>query len=48
MRADPLDHTGAKVLLDAFQRRGGDDPQVLGLELKAVLAIVGPGAGALD
>ncbi len=45
---DALDHPGPEVLLDAFQGAGRDDPQVLGLELKAVLAVVGPGSGALD
>ena len=48
MRADALDHARAEVLLDAFERCGRDDPQVLGLELKPVLAVVGPCAGALD
>ena len=48
VRADALDHAGAEVLLDALQGTGRDDPQVLGLELKAVLAVVGPGSGALD
>jgi len=48
VRADALDHPGPEVLLDAFQGAGRDDPQVLGLELKTVLAVVGPGAGALD
>ena len=48
MRADALDHARAQVLLDAFKCRGRDDPQLLGLELQAVLAVVGPGAGALD
>ncbi len=48
MRADALDHARAQVLLDAFERRGRNDPQLLGLELKPVLAVVGPGAGALD
>ncbi len=33
---------------EAFQGAGRDDPQVLGLELKTVLAVVGPCSGALD
>ena len=48
VRTDALDHAGAEVLLDALQGAGRDDPQMLGLELKAVLAVVGPGPRALD
>jgi hypothetical protein len=48
VRANALDHPGAQVLLNAFERGGRDDPQVPALELKAVLAVVRPGAGAFD
>jgi hypothetical protein len=48
MWADALDHARAQVLLDAFERRGWDDPQLLGLELEAVLAVVGPGPDTLS
>jgi hypothetical protein len=48
VRADALDHARAQVLLNAFKCGGRNDPQLLGLELEAVLAVVGPCAGTFD
>src|SRR5262249_6913066 len=48
VRADALDEPGAEVLLDAGcrVRRGG--AEAVRLELQAVVAVLGPGAGSLE
>ena len=48
MGADPLDHPGTEILLDAFQSAGGHDFELIGFELEAVSAVVVPDADALD
>ena len=42
VRADAFDHAGAEVSLDAFQRGGGHDAQLRGLELQAMGAVGDP------
>ena len=48
VRADALDHAGAEILLDAFERGGRNDPQVIGLELQAMGLVVDPPAEGFD
>jgi len=48
VRTDTLDHAGAEVFLDAFQRGGWHDLQLGGLELQAMGAIIDPDAQAFD
>ena len=47
-RADPPDHAGAQILLDAFRRGRHRGAQEAGLELEAMGAVVVPDAGRLD
>ena len=48
VRADPLDHAGAQVLLDAIEGARGDHPQIARLEWQPMLAIVDPPALGLE
>ena len=48
MGADPLDHPGPEILLDAFEGAGGHDFELIGFELEAMRAVVVPDADALD
>ena len=47
-RADALDHAGAEIALDAFQRGRRGGPEEGGLELQPVGAVVHPDARGLD
>ena len=46
--ADPPDHAGAEVLLDAFDRRGRCRAQEARLELRSMRAVVDPDARSLN
>ena len=48
VRADALDHAGAKVFLDTLQRGGWHDLQLGGLELQAMGTIIDPDAQTFD